>query len=159
MRRVVVIVLVTSLSPVTSPLARFRRSEPSPPRSMREVGDDRWGRVSVTVSSKWIFCFHIWMNSMSFCYFCVDLFRAPKIMKLFVWLLCGVYYLGKIWNVDFQYFLNVIKIAQLINKWVFMIFLGLFLYPKIMKLVLPLSYHEMNIYKNLGSIGTSWFIS
>ena len=29
-----------------------------------------------------------------------------------------------------------------------MIFLGLFLYPKIMKLVLTLSYHEMNIYKN-----------
>ena len=54
-------------------------------------------------------------------------------MKIFVWLLCDVYYLGKIWNVDFQYFLNVIKIAQLINKWVSRIFLGLFMYPKIMK--------------------------
>ena len=28
-----------------------------------------------------------------------------------------------------------------------MIFLGLFMYPKIMKIVLPLSYHVMNIYK------------
>ena len=69
-------------------------------------------------------------------------------MKIFVWTLCDVYYLGKIWNVVFQYFLNVIKIAQLINKWVSRIFLGLFMYPKIMKIVLPLSYHVMNIYKN-----------
>ena len=69
-------------------------------------------------------------------------------MKIFVWLLCDVYYLGKIWNVDFQYFLNVIKIAQLINKWVSSIFLGLFMYPKIMKIVLSLSNHVMNIYKN-----------
>jgi len=92
--------------------------------------------------------FQIWMNSDSFCYFCVELFRVPKIMKIFVWPLCDVYYLRKIWNVVFQYFLNVIKIAQLINKWVSMIFLGLFMYPKIMKIVLPLSYHVMNIYKN-----------
>ena len=70
-------------------------------------------------------------------------------MKIFVWLLCDVYYLGKIWNVDFQYFLNVIKIAQLINKWVFRIFLGLFMYPKIMKIVLSLSYIVMNIYKKI----------
>ena len=28
-----------------------------------------------------------------------------------------------------------------------MIFLGSFIYPKIMKIVLPLSYHVMNIYK------------
>ena len=48
----------------------------------------------------------------------------------------------------FQYFLNVMKIAQLINKWISMIFLGLFNYPKIMKIVLPLSYHVINIYKN-----------
>ena len=85
------------------------------------------------------------MNSVCFCYFCADLVRAPKIMKIFVWLLCDVYYLVKILNVDFQYFFNMIKIAQLINKWVSMIFLGLFIYPEIMKLVLPLSYHEMNI--------------
>ena len=68
-------------------------------------------------------------------------------MKIFVWTLCDEYYLRKIWNVVFQYFLDVIKIAQLINKWVFMIFLGLFMYPKIMKIVLSLSYHVMNIYK------------
>ena len=94
------------------------------------------------------FYFQEWMNSVYFCYFCVDLFRAPKIIKIFVWLLCDVYYLGKIWNIDFLYFLNVIKIAQLNNKWVSMIFLGLCLYPEIMKIVLTLSYHEMNIYKN-----------
>ena len=69
-------------------------------------------------------------------------------MKNFVWPLCDVYYLRKIWNIVLQYFLKVIKIAQLINKWVSMIFLGLFIQKKIMKLVLPLSYHEMNIYKN-----------
>ena len=69
-------------------------------------------------------------------------------MKFFVWLLCDVYYLVKIWNVDFQYFLNMIKIAQLINKWVSMIFLGLFICLKIMKIVFPLSYHVMNLYKN-----------
>ena len=69
-------------------------------------------------------------------------------MKIFVWPLYDVYYLGKIWNVVFQYFLNVIKIAQLINKWISMIFLGLFNCPKIMKFVLPLTYHVMNIYKN-----------
>ena len=69
-------------------------------------------------------------------------------MKIFVWPLCDEYYLGKIWNVVFQYFLDVIKIAQLINKWVSMIFLGLFMYQKIMKIGLQLSYHVMNIYKN-----------
>ena len=69
-------------------------------------------------------------------------------MKIFVWPLCDVYYLGKIWNIVFQYFLNVIKIDQLINKWVSMIFLGLIKYPKIMKIVLPLIYHVMNLYKN-----------
>ena len=69
-------------------------------------------------------------------------------MKIFVLPLYDEYYLGKIWNVVFQYFLNVMKIAQLINKWVSMIFLGLFIYPKVMKIVLPLSYHVMNLYKN-----------
>ena len=69
-------------------------------------------------------------------------------MKLFVWPLCDVYYLEKIWNIVFQYFFNVIKIDQLINKWVSMIFLGLINYPKIIKIVLPLSYHVMNLYKN-----------
>ena len=68
-------------------------------------------------------------------------------MKIFVWPLCDVSYLGKILNVDFQYILNVIKIAQLINKWVSLIFLGLNNYQKILKIVLPLSYHVMNLYK------------
>ena len=69
-------------------------------------------------------------------------------MKIFVCPLCDVYYFVKIWNIVFQYFLNVIKIAQLINKFVSRIFLGLFVYLKIMKIVLSLSYHVMNIYKN-----------
>ena len=40
--------------------------------------------LSVTVSRNGIFLFQKWMNSMSFCYFCVEFFRAPKIMKIFV---------------------------------------------------------------------------
>ena len=147
MRRGDVNVLVPWPSSLVSPSVRFRWSEPSPSRSTREVEDDMWGRVVSDREFKMeFFYFHKWMNSMSFCYFCVDLFRAPKIMKFFVWPLCDIYYLEKIWNVVFQYFLNVIKIAQLINKWVSMIFLGLFIHPKIMKIVLPLSYHVMNIY-------------
>ena len=149
MRHVVVIVLVTSLSPVTSSSARFHRSARSRRSQAREVGDDRWDpAISDSVFKMDFSILQIWMNSDSFCYFCVELFRGPKIMKIFVWPLCDVYYLRKIWNVDFQHFLNVIKIAQLINKWVSMIFLGLINYPKIMKIVLPLSYHVMNIYKN-----------
>ena len=70
-------------------------------------------------------------------------------MKIFVWLLCDVKYLRKIWNNVFQYFLNVIKIAQFINKWISMNFLGLFTCPKIMKFVLPISYHVMNVYKKI----------
>ena len=69
-------------------------------------------------------------------------------MKIFVWPLCDEYYLVKIWNIDLQYFLNVMKIAHLINKWISMIFLGSINYPKIMRFVLPLSYHVMNVYKN-----------
>ena len=70
-------------------------------------------------------------------------------MKIFVWPLYDEYYLVKIWNIDLQNFLNVMKIAQLINKWISMIFLGSINYPKkIMRFVLPLSYHVMNVYKN-----------
>jgi hypothetical protein len=66
-------------------------------------------------------------------------------MKIFVWILYDVYYITKILNIDFKYFWGMIKIAQLINKWLSMIFLGLINYPKIMKIVLQLSYHVMNI--------------
>ena len=54
------------------------------------------------------------MNSAVICYFCIELISAPKIMKIFVWPLWDVNYLGQILNVIFQYILNVIKIA-LIN--------------------------------------------
>ena len=74
--------LVSSPSPVISSSARNRRSEPSSPRSMREIEDDMCGRVVSNREFKMeFFYFQKWMNSMSFCYFCVDLFRAPKIMK------------------------------------------------------------------------------
>ena len=48
-----------------------------------------------------IFLFQKLMNSVSFCLFCVDLNRAPKIMKIFVWPLWDVNYLGKILNITF----------------------------------------------------------
>ena len=48
----------------------------------------------------------------------------------------------------FSVIFDVIKMAQLINKWVSMIFLGLINDQKILKIVLPLSYHVMNLYKN-----------
>ena len=142
-------VLVPSPWPETSPAASYWQSNHGRRCWVREDGDDRWDPLSVTLCLKMSFSIlQIWMNSDVNCYFCVDLFRALKIMKIFVWRLCDVYYLGKIWNVVFQYFLNVIKISQLINKWVSMIFLGLINYPKIMKFVLPLTYHVMNLYKN-----------
>ena len=67
-------------------------------------------------------------------------------MKIFVWPPYNEYYLGKIWNIDLRYFLNVMKIAQLINKWISMIFLGSINYPKIMKFVWLLTYHVVNLY-------------
>ena len=147
MRLVMVIVLVIWPSLLVSPSASFRRSALLPLWSKLEVGDDRWGHLvsDCVVQNEFIY-FQIWMNSDVICYFCVDLFRAPKIMKIFKWPLCDVYYLRKIWNVIFQHFLNVMKIAQFINKWISMIFLGLFNCPKIMKFVLPITYHVINIY-------------
>ena len=41
---------------------------------------------------------------------------------------------------------------KLINKWDSMIFLGLNIYPTIMKIVLPLSYHVMSLNKNMELI-------
>ena len=94
------------------------------------------------------FLFQIWMNSDVICYFCVDLFIAPKNYENFCVTSLWCILFRKNMKFCFLVFFYVIKIAQLINKWVFMIFLGLFVYPKIMKIVLPLSYHVMNIYKN-----------
>ena len=147
MRLALVIVFVPWPSPLDSPSTSLRRSAPSPSRSKLEVGDDRWDPgVSDCVVQNGFFYFQKWMNSDAICYFCIELFRVPKIMKIFVCLLCDVYYLRKIWNVILQNFLNVMKIAQFINKWISMIFLGLFNCPKIMKFVLPLTYHVINIY-------------
>ena len=50
-------VVVLSPSPLVSPAARIRRSEPSLPWSTSEVRDDRWGRVVSDSAFKWIFLF------------------------------------------------------------------------------------------------------
>ena len=67
------------------------------------------GSSRVVCVSGWfeneVFLFQKWLNSAVIYYFCVDLFRAPKILKIFMWLLYDVYYLGKIWNIVFHYFL------------------------------------------------------
>ena len=60
MRRDVVIMLVPSSSPVTSPSVRFRRSKPLSPWSAQEVGDDIWGQVvSDSVFQNGIFLFSV----------------------------------------------------------------------------------------------------
>ena len=85
MRLVMVIVLVLWPSLLVSPSTSFHRSASSPSWSKLEVGDDRWGHlVSDRGFQNEFFLFQKWMNSICFCYFCVDLFRAPKIMKIFV---------------------------------------------------------------------------
>ena len=107
-------VVVPWPSPETSPLVRNRWSASF--TAVVSVGyyADRWGHsVSGGLFENGNFLFQKWMNIVSFCYFCVELIRAPKIMKIFVWPLWDVKYLGKILNVSFQYILNVIKIAQI----------------------------------------------
>ena len=85
MRLVVVNVLVLWLSLLGSPAASSRRSAPLSPRSKPELRDDKWvPYVSDCIVQIEFFYFQKWMNSVCFCYFCVDLFRAPKIMKIFV---------------------------------------------------------------------------
>ena len=85
MRLLLVNVLVPWPSPLDSPSASFRRSTPLPSWSRREVEDDRWDpSVSDCVVQNGIFLFSEMNDSVCFCYFYVDLFRAPKIMKIFV---------------------------------------------------------------------------
>ena len=84
-RRDVGDVVVPWPSLVASPSMRNRRSARESPWSAQEEGDDRWGRVvSDTVFENDFSIFQKWMNSDTFCYFCIELFRAPKIMKFFV---------------------------------------------------------------------------
>ena len=78
-------VLVPWSSLVTSSSARNHRSASLSPWSAREVGDDKWGHsVSDSMFENEFSIFQKWMNSVSFCYFCVELIRAPKIMNIFV---------------------------------------------------------------------------
>ena len=85
MRLVVVNVLVLWPSLLGSSTTTSRRSALSSSRSKPEVRDDMWvPYVSDGIVQIEFFYFQKWMNSVYFCYFCVDLFRAPKIMKIFV---------------------------------------------------------------------------
>ena len=85
MRLVMVIVLVPWPSPLDSSSVSLCRSALSPSKSKLKVRDDKWAPyVSDCVVQNGFFYFQKWMNSVYFCYFCVDLFRAPKIMKIFV---------------------------------------------------------------------------
>ena len=85
MRIVVGSMLVQLPSSLVSPTARNRRSARVSPESKPEVEDDRWGRdVIDCLVQKWIFLFSGMNEYCLFCYVCVDLFRAPKIMKIFV---------------------------------------------------------------------------
>ena len=85
MRLVVVNVLVLWPSPLGSSAASLRRSAPSSSWSKLKLRDDKWiPYVSDYVVQIEFFYFQKWMNSVYFCYFCVDLFRALKIMKIFV---------------------------------------------------------------------------
>ena len=78
-------VLVLWPSPLVSPSMSFHQSALSSSWSKREVGDDRWGHpVSDCVVENEFSPFQKCLNSVVICYFCVDLFRAPKIMKMFV---------------------------------------------------------------------------
>ena len=62
MRPVVVNVLELCLSPVISPSARNRRSEPSLPWSTSEVDDERWGHGVSDLAFKMIFLFFLNLN-------------------------------------------------------------------------------------------------
>ena len=85
LRLVVVITVMPVPSPLDSPSASYRRSAPSSLWSKPKVRDDKWvPYVSDCIVQIEFFYFQKWMNSVCFCYFCVDLFRAPKIMKIFV---------------------------------------------------------------------------
>ena len=62
-----------------SPVSEHRR------RGQREHCADMWGHsVSDGLFENGIFLFLKSMNSVSFCYFCVDLNIASKIVKIFV---------------------------------------------------------------------------
>ena len=89
------------------------------------------------------------INSAVICLFCVEINRAPKIIKKF----CVTSLRCKLFRKNIKCYFSVDfecdkKLLELINKWVSMIFLGLYNHRKIMKIVLPLSYHMMSLYKN-----------
>ena len=75
--------LVQSIPPETSPPARMRRSE----ARRRTAITDEWDpAVSDGFSKNDLFFFYLqkWLNSAVICLICVEINRAPKIMKIFV---------------------------------------------------------------------------
>jgi hypothetical protein len=68
------------------------------------AGGGRFGGGGRSVCC-FLFFFFKNINSNKFCLFCCELFRIPKTVKIIVYPLCTVYYLGKILNANFVYFL------------------------------------------------------
>ena len=71
--------LLGSLSP------SLRRSAPSKPQSMPEVGDDRWGpAVSESKRGNSAFYYFLILNSAESLEICRKIIIAPKILKICV---------------------------------------------------------------------------
>ena len=85
MRLALVIMLVLCPSLLGSPSACSRQSAPSQPRSMLEVGDDRWGpAVSESKRENSEFCYSLILNSAKSLEICRKIIIAPKILKFCV---------------------------------------------------------------------------
>ena len=82
MRLALVNMLVLWPSLLGSPSASLRRSAPSQPQSMPEVGDDRWGpAVSESKRENSAFCYFLILNSAESLEICRKIIIAPKILK------------------------------------------------------------------------------
>ena len=70
-----------------SPSASLRRSAPSQPQSMPEVGDDRWGpAVRESNRENSAFCYFLILNSAESLEIHRKIIIAPKILKNFGYL-------------------------------------------------------------------------
>ena len=77
--------LVLWPSLLDSSSASLHRSAPSQPRSMPEVGDDRWGpAVSESKRENSEFCYFLILNSAESLEICRKIIIAPTILKNFV---------------------------------------------------------------------------
>ena len=85
MRLALVNMLVLWPSLLGSSSASLRRSAPSQPQSMPEVGDDRWGpAVSESKRENSDFCYFLILNSAESLEICRKIIIAPKILKFCV---------------------------------------------------------------------------